>query len=116
MEVFITDRLMNLLMMGITFSIFEMALVQKIKMLPFFNKDYKIWFLNFILSFAMGIPFVTYFFSLSLTDAIWVSLFGFIGAPSIYKTLKKQTLINYKPQSAKKNETVTILKENEIKR
>lgn len=114
MDAFITDKLINLLLMGTTFSVFEMAFIQKLKMLPIFNKDYKVWILNFISSFALGIPFMIHFFEITITDAVWVSFFGFIGAPTIYTTLKKQNLINYKPRSVSNN--VSIPKNNEIKR
>lgn len=114
MDALVTQKLMNLLLMGITLSIFEMAFVQKIKMLPIFKKDYQVWFLNFISSFLLGIPFVMYFFGVNLEDASWVSLFGFIGAPSIYQALKKQNLINYTPESRK--DTIEIPIENEITR
>jgi signal peptidase len=38
-----------------------------------------------------------HFFSVSFGDAIWISIFSFIGAPSLYEILKSQELINYKP-------------------
>lgn len=114
MDALITQKLMNLLLMGVTLSIFEMAFVQKLKMLPIFKKDYQVWLLNLISSFSLGIPFVMYFFGVDLEDAIWVSLFGFIGAPSIYQALKKQNLIHYKPESRK--DTIEIPIQNEITR
>ncbi|MEG1495616.1 MAG: hypothetical protein RR406_04915 [Bacilli bacterium] len=108
MEVIITHRLMDLLMMGITFSVFEMALVQKLKMLPIFNKKYQIWLLNLLFSFLMGIPFTMYFFEVTLIDSIWVSFFGFIGAPTLYSSLKKQNLINYTPKSASTTKSIPL--------
>ncbi len=62
----------------------------------------------------MGIPFSMFFYELSLVESIWVSVFGFIGAPSLYEALKKQNIVSYKPKSLK--EVVSIPKENEIKR
>ena len=108
MDIFVTDKLLNLLGIGITFSAFQMALVQKIKMLPLFNKKYKIWLLNLFVSFGVGIPFAIFFFGISVVDSIWVSLFGFIGAPSLYAALKKQNMINYKPESATIKDTISI--------
>ncbi len=116
MDAFVPEELLNLLLIGITFSIFEMALVQKIKMLPFFNRNYKIWILNLLVSFGLGIPFTIYFYKVSVIASLWVALFGFIGAPTLYETLKKQNIINYKPKSASTDEpTITIPVSHEIK-
>lgn len=114
MDALITDLLIKLLMISITFSVFLMALIQKFKNLKFINKTWHIWLLNLLFSFAMGIPFTMYFYELSLVSAIWVGIFSFIGAPTIYSLLKKQNLINYKPKSLK--DTIVISKNNEIKR
>lgn len=114
MDALITDLLINLLMIGITFSIFLMALIQKFKTLSFINKDWHIWLLNLLFSFAMGIPFTIYFYELDILSAIWVGVFSFIGAPSVYAVLKKQNLINYTPKSL--DDTISIPKDNEIKR
>ena len=114
MDALITDLLIKLLMVSITFSIFLMALIQKFKDSKFIKKNWQIWLLNLFFSFAMGIPFTMYFYELPLQSAIWVGVFSFIGAPTIYTLLKKQNLINYKPKSLE--ETITISKDNEIKR
>ncbi len=117
MEIFITDKLMNLLMISVTFSIFLMALIQKIKKLSLINKDWHIWIINLILSFVLGYFFSSYFFKIDLIDSIWVSLFSFIGAPSIYQILKKQTIINYTPLSLNSSEEfIKVPLENEIRR
>ena len=120
MDALITDLLIKLLMISITLSIILMALIQKFKTLKFINKEWHIWLINLFFSFALGIPFVTYFYELEYQSAIWVSLFAFIGAPSIYSMMKKQNIINYKPKSLEETnqdkEKITISKENEIKR
>ncbi len=119
MDALVTPKLLQLLMIGITFSIFSMALVQKIKMLPFFNKDYKIWLLNLVVSFALGIPFTLYFYQENIWASLWVSLFGFIGASTLYEALKSQNLITYKPKSSpntnEKEDTITIPRSHQIK-
>ena len=114
MDALVTDLLITLLMIGITLSIIIMALIQQFKNLSFFNKEWHIWILNLFFSFAIGIPFTMYFYELNIFSAIWVGLFSFIGAPSIYTILKKQNLVNYKPKSL--NDTIQISKDNEIKR
>lgn len=117
MDALITESLLDVLMISITFSIILMALIQKFKDLKFINKGWQIWLLNLICSFLIGIPFTINFYELDFNLAIWVSLFSFIGAPAIYEALKKQNLINYKPKSTSDNKDgITISPDNEIKR
>lgn len=114
MDSFITDTLLNTLMISITFSIILMAFIQKFKDLEFITKGWQTWMLNLVFSFAIGIPFAINFYGMDLSLAIWVGIFGFIGAPTIYEALKSQNLINYTPKSTSNN--INISKENEIKR
>ncbi len=85
--------------MATTISVIVMAMIQKLKTLSFINKDEHIFLLNFLLSFLIGIPFSITFFKTNIIDGIWISVFSFIGAPSIYSLLKNQNIINYKPTS-----------------
>lgn len=114
MEQFLPERLLDLLIISVTFSFIIMVVLQKFKALPFINKAWQIWILNFIFSFSIGIPFTITFYNLDIYSGAWVGLFTFVGAPAIYDALKNQTIINYKPTSL--NDTVSIPKENEIKR
>ncbi len=100
MDLLLSDLLWELLLISLTFSVFLMALVQKVKKSHIFHHKWQIWCLNLVLAFAMGIPFTMMFYEKTLVESIWVCLFGFIGAPSIYEVLKKQTLISYKPSSS----------------
>ena len=115
MDILMSEELWTLLLISVTFSIFLMATVQKIKMLEFIHRKWQVWLINFICAFAMGIPFGMMFYQLTLEESIWVGVFGFIGAPGIYAVLKKQNIIQYTPQSATKNKTC-ITNANEIKR
>lgn len=99
MDILITDMLMNVLMIAGVLSIILMAIVQKFKTLGIIKKEYQIFLSNLIISFLIGIPFATTFYSLDLASAIWVCIFGFIGAPGIYEILKKQNIVNYTPKS-----------------
>ncbi len=116
MENLITDQLLNILTISITFSVILMAFIQKIKDLDFITKGWQIWISNLIFSFAIGIPFAINFYNLELSLAIWVGVFGFIGAPTLYDALKSQNIINYTPKSTDDNNNITIAKDNEIKR
>ncbi|MCI5552864.1 MAG: hypothetical protein MR388_03410 [Tenericutes bacterium] len=114
METFFPDHLLEILIISITFSTILMLFVQKLKQLSFLNKSWQIWILNLICSFLIGIPFTMTFYQMNFTDGIWVSLFSFIGASSIYYALKNQNIINYHPSSA--SQTITLSKTKEIKR
>lgn len=114
MDILVTEELWTLLLISLTFSIFLMALIQKFKTLSWLRKKWQIWVLNFFFAFLMGIPFSMFFYELRLEEAIWVSVFGFIGAPSLYEALKKQNIISYKPKSL--DNVTCIPKTNEIKR
>lgn len=114
METFFPDHLLEILIISITFSTILMLFVQKLKQLSFLNKSWQIWILNLICSFLIGIPFAMTFYQMNFTDGIWVSLFSFIGASSIYYALKNQNIINYHPSSA--SQTITLSKTKEIKR
>lgn len=114
MEEFFPTKLLDLLVISITFGIILMAFIQKVKSLSFINKSWQVWLLNFIFSFSIGIPFAMTFYNTSLKDSLWVGLFSFIGAAGIYQTLKNQKIINYTPSSI--SDKISISKTNEIKR
>lgn len=110
----IPKLLIELLGISMVFSIILMALIQKIKSFPFINKSSHVLFINLILSFAIGIPFSIAFYNINWIDGIWIGLFSFVGASSIYQGLKSQNLINYTPASVE--DTINISKDKEIKR
>jgi len=117
-HILITERLINILMVSITLSIIMMIVIQKIKCLTIIKTSNQIWFINFFLSFGIGIPFSIFFYKLSIYEGIWISLFSFVETPGIYFALKKQNIINYTPLSLdnKKNDVIEVKKENLIDR
>ncbi len=94
MDTLITTEMINCLMHATTVSIIVMALIQKFKTLSCVQKDCHIFLLNLIFSFVIGISFSITFYNETIEDSIWISLFSFIGAPSLYEMLKKQNVIN----------------------
>ena len=114
MENMVPKLLLDLLSISIVFSIVLMAIIQKLKSFPFIKKSSHVLLINLILSFAIGIPFSMTFYNINWINGIWIGLFSFVGASSIYQAFKKQNLINYKPASVE--DTITISKEKEIKR
>lgn len=117
-DILVTEQLLDLIMIGITLSIIMMAVIQKIKALSFVRTDNQIWIINFILSFSIGIPFGIFFYKLNIYESLWVSMFSFVGAPGIYKVMKSQNIINYKPKTLddKKGNVIEVSKENYIDR
>ena len=113
MENVLPSNFVNCLMISLILSVVIMTLLQKFKKLPFINKCWQIWILNLIFSFLIGIPFSISFYNTNIKDSIWVGLFCFIGAPSIYQALKKQNLLQYHPESLKDN-VVEVPVENKI--
>lgn len=114
MEALFPKHLLDVLTISVTFSFILMTLIQKFKTLSFISKSWQVWILNFLCSFLLGIPFSITFYKTTMSDSIWVGIFSFIGASSIYSTLKNQTILTYKPTSI--TDTVKISKENEIER
>lgn len=114
MEELFPTHLLDVLAISVTFSFILMTLIQKFKTLSFVTQSWQVWILNFLCSFLLGIPFAMTFYNTSLCDSIWVGIFSFIGASSIYSALKKQTILTYKPTSI--TDTLKISKENEIER
>ena len=114
MEAFFPTHLLDLLTVSMVFSVVLMTLVQKFKSVSFIKKSWHAWLLNLFFSFVIGIPFGMTFYNLNVKDGIWVGVFSFIGASSIYEMLKTQNFINYKPTSV--SDVVKIPVENEIVR
>lgn len=114
METVLPSSFVNCLMISLILSVVMMALLQKFKKLPIIKKCWQIWILNLIFSFLIGIPFSMSFYGTGWKDSVWVSLFCFIGAPTIYEVLKKQNLLQYHPESLK-DDAVEVPIENQIR-
>ena len=114
MENVLPSSFVNCLMISLILSVVMMALLQKFKKLPIIKKCWQIWILNLIFSFLIGIPFSMSFYETGWKDSVWVSLFCFIGAPTIYEVLKKQNLLQYHPEPLK-DDVVEVPIENQIR-
>lgn len=95
MNILITNDFINCLLISIVVSIINMALVQKFKELSIIDNSNKLFLLNLLFSFVIGIPFSIIFYKLELYYSIWVSIFSFIGASNIYEMLKKYNFTSY---------------------
>ncbi len=89
MEINLTDSFLNCLMISMIVSVVVMALIEKFKTIDFLKNNNHIFLLNLIFSFVIGINFSIIFYNMNINEGIWISIFSFIGAPSIYDGIKK---------------------------
>lgn len=116
MDILISDKVLDLLMIASTLSFILVTLIQKIKMISIIKTKTHVLIANFLCSF-LGIPFGICFYNLDVIDGLWISLFSFIGAPTIYQILKSQNILAYKPKSLEEcKDCIVVDKNNLIKR
>ena len=89
MEINLTDSFLNCLMISMIVSVVVRALIEKFKTIDFLKNNNHIFLLNLIFSFVIGINFSIIFYNMNINEGIWISIFSFIGAPSIYDGIKK---------------------------
>lgn len=99
--------LQELLMISIALSIITCAIIQKTKG-KFKNNKYILLY-SFIINIISGIFFCHTFTSVSFPTSLWIGLFSFLGADTIYKSLKGH-LSTYEDLTS----NVSIPKENLI--
>ncbi len=79
------DLLEQLLVIAMALSVITCALMQKIKGLYKTNKH--IGLHSFIINVLGSIAFCITFTNVDIINSLWVGLFAFVGADSIYKAL-----------------------------
>lgn len=106
------DLLKNILIIAIASGVVTTALVQKIKESINFKKSNYLVIVSFVTSVLLGTLFSLTFSDISLINSLWVGLFSFIGADTLYKLFEDKV---FKPFSEiYKSDTVEIPKENEF--
>lgn len=80
------DNLRIYLIISIALSSITCAFIQKTKGL--FNSSKYIIFYSLIINIVISILFCKTFTSIDLPNSLWIGLFSFIGADSIYKSLE----------------------------
>lgn len=103
------EYLKQLLIIASIFSIFTCAIVQKIKHL--FRKSKYICIYSFIINIGFSIVFCITFTEITFPTSLWIGLFSFIGADTIYKSLENK-LASYK--DLVNTDTISVKKENII--
>lgn len=103
------DYLKMTLLIAIALSSITCTFVQKTKI--FFKSSKYITFYSLIVNLTFSIIFCKTFTNIDLPNSLWIGLFSFLGADSIYKTLEGK-LSSYTELVQKKD--ITILEENII--
>ncbi len=103
------DYLQQLLIVAIALSVITCAFIQKTK--RYFKSSKYLSIYSFFVNMLVGILFCITFTNVDFPTSLWIGLFSFIGADTIYRTLEGK-LSSYKDVINKN--TVTIPKENII--
>ena len=77
-----------LLLIAVSSSIISASFVQKIKTISLIKCSDCLIYISFLISMSFGILFTLSFTDYKLIDSIWVGLFSFIGADSLYKAFE----------------------------
>lgn len=80
------DYLKNLLIISIALSVITCALIQKTKVYFSCSKCLPIY--SFVVNMIIGIIFCMTFTEIDFPTSLWVGLFSFIGADTLYKALE----------------------------
>lgn len=89
------DLIKSLLVVSIASSIISTAFVQKIKGMSIVRCSNCLLYLSFMLSMYFGIVFTLTFTEYNFINSLWVGLFSFLGADTIYKSLEDKILSSY---------------------
>ncbi len=104
------ELLQQLLIISMALSTITCAIIQKTKKL--FKSTKYLCFYSFLLNILVSIVFCQSFTNLEFPLNLWVGLFSFLGADTIYKSLEG-TLAPYKELVSTK--TIHVKEENLIK-
>lgn len=89
------DLIKSLLIISIASSIISTTFVQKIKGMSIVKCSNCLIYLSFLVSMYFGIVFTLSFTSYGFIDSLWVGLFSFIGADTIYKSFEDKVFSSY---------------------
>ncbi len=106
---FNVDYLKQLLIISIALSTITCAFIQKTKIL--FKSSKYIEYYSFIVNMLVSVIFCITFTDIKFPNSLWIGLFSFLGADSLYKSLEGK-ISSHKDIINKK--TITIPEENII--
>ena len=82
------ELIKSLLLVAVSSSIISTSFVQKIKTVSLIKCSDCLIYISFLISMSFGMLFTLSFTEYTLVDSIWVGLFSFIGADSLYKAFE----------------------------
>ncbi len=97
------DYLQKILVISIALSAITCTFIQKTK--KHFKKSKLITLYSFVVNIVIGLLFCITFTNITFPTSLWVGLFSFLGADTIYKTLEGK-LAPYSEIVAKKVKTI----------
>lgn len=103
------ELLQQLLIIAMVLSTITCAFIQKIK--SFFKYSKYLCFFSFLLNIVFGIVFCITYTTIEFPLSLWVGLFSFIGADTIYKSLEGK-IASHKDLVPQK--TISVKQENII--
>lgn len=103
------DLIKELLIIAITLSVVTMAFIQKTKYL--FKTSKLIGLYSAVVNIAFAIVFCMSFTEVSILNSIWVGLFSYIGADTLYKALEGK-LESFSDIITKKEEIIEIKRDD----
>lgn len=106
------ELIKQLLIIAIGASIISTATIQKIKE----QLKSKLWlyFTSLVVSIGLGILFAICFSEVSIISSVWVGLFTWIGADSIYKAFEDKIFTKFSDIVKEDTQNVGIDEEDEI--
>ena len=89
------DLIKSLLIIAISSSIISTSFIQKIKTISILKCSNCLIYISFFISMLFGIVFTISFTNYDIISALWVGLFSFIGADSLYKAFEDKIFKSY---------------------
>lgn len=89
------DLIKTLLIIAMASSILSTAFVQKFKSISLIKCSSCLIYISFVISMIFGIVFTLSFTTHNIVDALWVGLFSFLGADSLYKAFENKLFTSY---------------------
>lgn len=77
-----------LLLVAVLSSIISTSFIQKIKTISLIKCSDCLVYISFLVSMSFGMLFTLSFTNYKLVESLWVGLFSFIGADSLYKAFE----------------------------
>ncbi len=89
------DLIKMLLVISCASSILSTAFVQKIKTASIIKCNSCLLYISFFISMLFGVVFTLSFTKYNVIESLWVGLFSFLGADSLYKAFEDKIFSSY---------------------